>query len=110
AVNGGPIEVDGVEGEIEIENTNGRIAANDVAGSVVAHSQNGSVVVTMRQVTPGKPMAFSAMNWPRRCHAAGEHQGQRENAFRPGTDLERLRHANEVAGRTDCSGRANTRR
>ena len=47
SVNGGSIEVEGVEGDIDIESTNGRITARDVAGAVTAHSTNGSVLVTM---------------------------------------------------------------
>ncbi len=62
SVNGGTIEVDGVDGDIEIDNTNGRINAKNVAGAVIAHSTNGGVLVTMREVTPGKPLSFSSQN------------------------------------------------
>jgi hypothetical protein len=62
SVNGGSIEVEGVEGDIDIDNTNGRVSAKGVAGAVSAHSQNGGVLVTMRQVTPGKPMSFGSQN------------------------------------------------
>jgi hypothetical protein len=62
SVNGGAIEVEGVEGEINIENTNGRVTATDVAGAVTAHSMNGAVHVTMRQVSPGKALSFASQN------------------------------------------------
>src|SRR5262249_9446573 len=61
-VNGGNIEVEGVEGEIEVTNTNGNVLLNNVAGSVVAHATNGRVVATLRDVTPNKPMSFTSMN------------------------------------------------
>ncbi|MGB7219840.1 MAG: hypothetical protein WBD07_13660 [Vicinamibacterales bacterium] len=61
-LNGGPLVVEGVEGEIEVNNMNGPITLTDVAGSVVAHSMNGKVVATLRQVTAQKPMAFTSMN------------------------------------------------
>jgi DUF4097 and DUF4098 domain-containing protein YvlB len=61
-VNGGVIEVEGVEGDIDLENTNGRITARDVAGTVNAHSVNGGVLVTMRVVASGKPMFFGTQN------------------------------------------------
>ena len=62
SVNGGAIEVNGVDGDIDINNTNGRVTAKDVAGSVLAQSINGGVLVTMRQVTAGKPLSFSSQN------------------------------------------------
>ncbi len=62
SVNGGDIEVEGVEGEIVIRNTNGSVRAHNVSGSVVAHSANGGVFVTLRQVTPGKPLSFTTFN------------------------------------------------
>ena len=62
SVNGGAIDVSGVDGDIELNNTNGRINAKDVAGSVVAQSMNGGILVTMRQVTPGKALSFSSQN------------------------------------------------
>jgi len=61
-VNGGNIEVEGVEGEIEVTNTNGNVMLNNVAGSVVAHATNGRIVATLRDVTPNKPMSFTSMN------------------------------------------------
>jgi len=61
-VNGGNINVEGVEGEIEVTNTNGNVLLNNVAGSVIAHATNGRVVATLREVTPNKPMSFTSMN------------------------------------------------
>ena len=62
AVNGGKIQVSGVEGEIELSHVNGSIEARDVAGSVVAHTTNGNVKVVLRRVVADKPMAFSTLN------------------------------------------------
>jgi hypothetical protein len=63
-INGGTIEVEGVDGDITIENTNGGVRANNVSGSIRAESLNGGVFVTMRNVTPGKSMSLSTMNGP----------------------------------------------
>ena len=60
--NGDEIRVDGVEGEIEVTSTNGEIMLRDVAGTVVAHAMNGDMRVTLRQVTPDKPMSFTSFN------------------------------------------------
>jgi hypothetical protein len=61
-VNGGNIEVEGVEGDLEINNVNGDVRLANVSGSVVASSVNGQVVATVRQVTAQKPMAFTSLN------------------------------------------------
>jgi len=61
-VNGGPLTIEGVDGEIEVNNTNNSIALTNVAGSVVAHSTNGNVKVTLVRATAGKAMAFSSIN------------------------------------------------
>jgi hypothetical protein len=60
--NGGPVTVDGVEGDIEVSNTNDSIALNNVSGSVVANSVNGDVKVSLARVTAQKPMAFTSLN------------------------------------------------
>ena len=60
--NGAVISVDGVEGDIEVSNHNGTINVLNVAGSVVADSHNGKVTVSLRDISPGKPMSFSSMN------------------------------------------------
>jgi len=62
AVNGGKIEVTGVNGDLEIENVNGSVELKNVSGSVVASSQNGSVVASLDRVTPNKPMSFTSLN------------------------------------------------
>jgi hypothetical protein len=61
-VNGGFIQVDGVEGELEISNVNGTITLTNVAGSVVAHTVNGKISATLTRVAPQKPMAFTSLN------------------------------------------------
>jgi len=61
-VNGGVINVVGVEGDVEVNNDNGPVSLTDVSGSVVAHSTNSTVTVTMRRVTQQKAMSFSSLN------------------------------------------------
>jgi hypothetical protein len=61
-VNGAGIRVEGIDGEIEVTSVNGGIQLSDVAGTVVAHATNGTVRVTLRQVTPEKPMSFTSFN------------------------------------------------
>jgi hypothetical protein len=60
--NGGPITVEGVDGDIEVNNVNDSIAIRNVSGSVVAHSTNGDVKATVTRVTAQKPMAFTSLN------------------------------------------------
>ena len=61
-LNGGGITVDDVDGELDIQNNNGQITLNNVSGSVLAHSLNQRVLVTMKRVTPDKPMSFTSLN------------------------------------------------
>jgi hypothetical protein len=61
-VNSDGIRVTGVDGNIEVTNVNGSITLTDVSGTVVAHSTNGEVHVTLKQVTPEKPMSFTSFN------------------------------------------------
>ncbi len=61
-VNGGNIEVDGVDGELELSNVNGSIELKHVGGSVVAHTVNGKVLATVDRVSAEKPMAFTSLN------------------------------------------------
>lgn len=61
-VNGGDLEVAGVEGEHELQNTNGGITAIDVRGSVVANTTNGGIEVKLLDITPGKAMSFTTLN------------------------------------------------
>jgi hypothetical protein len=60
-VNGGAIEVEGVEGNLEVNNVNGSIRLQGVAGSVVADAVNGDVTVAMTRVAEQKVMAFSSL-------------------------------------------------
>ena len=62
SVNGGPITVRGASGTHELSNTNGSIHATDMSGSVVAETTNGSIEVSILEVTPDTPMAFSTTN------------------------------------------------
>jgi len=61
-VNGGEIEVDGVNGDLDVNNTNNSVKLTKVAGSVVAHALNGNLLVTMTKVTPERAMSFSSLN------------------------------------------------
>ncbi len=61
-VNGGNIEIDGVDGELELSNVNGSIELKHVGGSVVAHTVNGKVLATVDRVSAEKPMAFTSLN------------------------------------------------
>jgi len=62
SVNGGHIDVTGVNGDLDVENTNGTITLKNVSGSVSAHTVNGSITVNLDKVTPDKPMSFSSLN------------------------------------------------
>lgn len=61
-INGGNIEVDGVQGDINVEDINGSITLSQVAGSIVAHGLNGKVTATVTQLDPSKPSSFSSLN------------------------------------------------
>ena len=61
-VNGDEIIVERIEGDIEVTAVNGSITLTDVSGAAVVHSTNGEVKVTLRQVTPEKPMSFTSFN------------------------------------------------
>jgi DUF4097 and DUF4098 domain-containing protein YvlB len=58
----GGITVDGIHGEIDAESTHGDITLTNVAGTVVANTVHGSLKVSMSQVDPSKPLAFTTMN------------------------------------------------
>jgi len=64
AVNGGHVDVTGVNGELDIENMNGPITLKSVSGSVTAHALNGGITVALDKVTADKPMSFTCMNGP----------------------------------------------
>jgi DUF4097 and DUF4098 domain-containing protein YvlB len=64
ALNGGHVDVTGVNGELDIENMNGPITLKGVSGSVTAHALNGGITVALDKVTAEKPMSFTCMNGP----------------------------------------------
>jgi DUF4097 and DUF4098 domain-containing protein YvlB len=61
-VNGGDIEVEGVNGELDLHNTNGEIHVKDVKGPVSATTVNGDVSVVFTSAMVAAPMAFSTLN------------------------------------------------
>ena len=61
-VNGGHIDVTGLNGDLDLQETNGSINLKNVAGSVVAHSLNGPITVSLDRVSPDKPMSFTSLN------------------------------------------------
>jgi hypothetical protein len=61
-MNGGTIEVTGVNGDHEIENMNGSISLTNVSGSVVAHTMNGTITASLDHITNNKPMSFTSLN------------------------------------------------
>ncbi len=62
SVNGGHIDVSGINGDLDVECTNGTVTLKDVSGTVVAHTINGNVTVTMDKIAGGKPMSFTSLN------------------------------------------------
>jgi hypothetical protein len=61
-MNGGAIEVTGVNGDHEIENMNGSISLTNVSGSVVAHTMNGTITASLDHISGNKPMSFTSLN------------------------------------------------
>jgi hypothetical protein len=61
-VNGGDVEIIGVDGVHELSNVNGDIVATDVAGSAVINSTNGEVRATFREVDAARPMSIASFN------------------------------------------------
>jgi DUF4097 and DUF4098 domain-containing protein YvlB len=61
-VNGGDINVTGVDGEIDVNNVNGSVTLKDIAGSAVAHALNGRLTASFTRVDPQKAMSFSSLN------------------------------------------------
>jgi hypothetical protein len=61
-VNGGDIEITGVNGEHELTNVNGDVIATDISGSAVLNSTNGDVEATFVDVDTAKPMSFTSFN------------------------------------------------
>jgi DUF4097 and DUF4098 domain-containing protein YvlB len=62
SVNGGHIDVTGLNGEINVENVNGPISLKNVSGSVLANTVNGELTVSLDRVMPNKPMSFTTLN------------------------------------------------
>jgi DUF4097 and DUF4098 domain-containing protein YvlB len=62
SVNGGHIDVTGINGELNVENVNGAITLKNVSGSVLANTVNGEMTVGLDRVTPNKPMSFTTLN------------------------------------------------
>jgi hypothetical protein len=61
-VNDGDILVDNVKGEIEANNVNGEIKMTNISGSALLNTVNGDVFINFKEVTAGKPMAFTTLN------------------------------------------------
>ena len=61
-VNGGDVEVVGVDGVHELSNVNGDIVATGVSGSAVINSTNGEVEATFRAVDTARPMSIASFN------------------------------------------------
>src|SRR5262245_30914289 len=57
---GGPILVEGVEGEIEVTSNGGPVTLTNVAGAVVATSHGGPVTARLVRVSSDKPMSFTS--------------------------------------------------
>jgi hypothetical protein len=62
SVNGGHIDVTGLNGNLDVENVNGPITLRNVSGTVSATTVNGSLTVSLDRVAPDKPMSFSSLN------------------------------------------------
>jgi hypothetical protein len=61
-VNGGHIDVTGLNGDFDVENVNGSVTLKNISGSVSAHTVNGSLTVGLDRVATDKPMSFSSLN------------------------------------------------
>ena len=61
-INGGDVEITGVNGEHELTNVNGDVIATDISGSAVLSSTNGDVTATFAEVDTAKPMSFVSFN------------------------------------------------
>src|SRR5262245_15909429 len=57
---GGPVVVEGVEGEIEVTSNGGPVTLTDVAGAVVATSHGGPVTARLLRVSADKAMSFAS--------------------------------------------------
>jgi DUF4097 and DUF4098 domain-containing protein YvlB len=61
-VNGGDIEIIGLDGEHELQNVNGDVVATDISGSAVLNSTNGDVRASFASVAGDRPMSFTSFN------------------------------------------------
>lgn len=61
-VHGDEIVVENVIGEMEISHVNGDISLTNVGGSAIVNTVNGDIIASFRNVTEGKPMAFTNVN------------------------------------------------
>jgi len=61
-VNGGEIEVTGVEGTIEVSNVNGDVALRDITGSILSNTVNGDLIASFHKVSKDTPMSFATLN------------------------------------------------
>src|SRR5262245_53798926 len=61
-VNGGDIEITGLDGEHELQNVNGDVIAMNVSGSAVMNSTNGDVRATFASVDTARSMSFTSFN------------------------------------------------
>jgi hypothetical protein len=61
-VNGGDIEIVGLDGEHELQNVNGDVVATDISGSAVLSSTNGDVRATFASVDTARAMSFNSFN------------------------------------------------
>lgn len=61
-VNGGDVQVTGVDGEHELSNVNGDVIATDISGAAVINATNGDVRATFTAVDASMPMSFTSFN------------------------------------------------
>lgn len=61
-INSDDMRVSGVSGEHELSNVNANIYGDDISGSVSAETPNGEIRISLVEVTPDVPMAFSSVN------------------------------------------------
>ena len=61
-VNGGDIEINGLDGEHELQNVNGDVVATNISGSAVLNSTNGDVRATFASVDTARSMSFTSFN------------------------------------------------
>jgi len=55
----GDVYVNGVNGTMEVRSHHGGIKMEEVSGSVIADTHHGAIEVTMQEINPNAPMAFT---------------------------------------------------